>query len=211
MQLTSILIATIFITSLSTDNVVAIIHEAAAMTPEPSQVKIEAFKYNGSGCPFRSIDQELNPMATAIRLEFDEFTASTGPNIPIVNSRKNCNLNFNISVPLGWQFSLSTIDYSGYIELSPNTTALLISSYFFEGMPGQERRELRFQGPKKEDYFVRDSFGVASEIVWSKCDAIRSLNVNTSIRLTGSGGGILTADAINGRVVQVYGIRWRRC
>ncbi|KAJ3412621.1 hypothetical protein HDV05_000432 [Chytridiales sp. JEL 0842] len=205
MQFTAFLIAALSVVSAVVAQV-----PSSGNTPDPSKVFIESLTYGGSGCPQGTVSRNFNPTKTAFTLIFDQYIASIGPGIPVAERRKNCNLNIGLRVPQGWQYSIATVDYRGYMDLSRGVRGTQSASYYFQGEIAQARKDTPFNGPQTRSYTIRDSFGLQST-VWSPCGAKANVNIASSIALTGSGTGLLTTDSIDGKVAQVYGLQWRRC
>jgi hypothetical protein len=78
----------------------------SAAGPNPSQVYVQSISYGGSGCPQGTVGQSISDDRTTFTLIYDQYIASTGPGVPITESRKNCQLNVNLHVPQGWTFTI---------------------------------------------------------------------------------------------------------
>ncbi|KAJ3412624.1 hypothetical protein HDV05_000435 [Chytridiales sp. JEL 0842] len=178
--------------------------------PDPADVKIESLIYGGSGCPQGSAVRELDPTGTAFSLTFSNYVAALGPEFPLVESRKNCQLNLDIRHPAGWQYTLLKVEYTGYVDLSADVKGIHRTAFYFQGEAAESTTETVLQGPQTGDYDVTATFG-GSNTVWSSCKADRNLNINSSIRLSGTGSGIMTTDTTQGTVVQNYSLLWRKC
>ncbi|KAJ3409932.1 hypothetical protein HDV05_004154 [Chytridiales sp. JEL 0842] len=202
----------IFVAALSAISVVsaASVPTNSNNRPDPSKVFIESLTYGGSGCPQGTVSRNFNADKTAFTLIFDEYVASIGAGVPLTDSRKNCQLNIGLRVPQGWQYSIATIDYRGYMDLDGGVKGTQSAIYYFQGEVAEARKETDFWGPRTESYTIRDSFGLQS-LVWSPCGAAANVNIKSAISLTGRGSGLLTTDSIDGKVKQIYGIQWRRC
>ncbi|KAJ3221535.1 hypothetical protein HK099_003415 [Clydaea vesicula] len=180
--------------------------------PPPGSVTIGKVIYGGSGCPQGTVSQNFNSDNTAFTLLFDSYYASIGQGVPITEARKNCQFNAELKVPQGWQFSLLTIDYRGFLALDSGVTAQQSSNYYFQGSINQARKTSTFTEVNNGDYTIRDTFGLVST-VWSDCNASANLNVNSQVRLSGPSGknGLITADSTDFKVTHKYGIQWKKC
>lgn len=187
---------------------------APAFADTPDYVTIRSISFAGSGCPAGTVAGNVSPDLTAFTLLFDQYIAEVGPGVPFSEKRKNCQLNIDFDFPPGWSYSLLTVDYRGYVSLDPRVTGLQQSSYYFQGQFATARLRTPIVGPIDEDYQIRDTLGM-SALVWSPCGAMRSININSEIRLDNSrnrqGRGLMTTDSIDGSVRLIYGIQWRRC
>ena len=63
-----------------------------------------------------------------------------------------------------------------------------------------------------QDYLTRNEIDI-NKVVWSGCGKPERGNVNAQVRLEGdlTQSAQITVDSIDGKVKQVYGLKWRRC
>jgi hypothetical protein len=180
----------------------------------PPQVTVRRITYAGSGCPAGSVSQNLSPDSTAFTLIFDSFVAEVGPGVPFSERRKNCQINVDLNFPSGWSFTVTQIDYRGYVSLEPGVTGLQKANYYFQGQRQSANAGTPFYGPTDKDYQVRDTVGLDAE-VWSPCGASRALNINSQVRLDNrrapESRGLLTTDSIDGTFTTKFYLNWRRC
>lgn len=66
-------------------------------------------------------------------LIFDQYVASIGPGVPVTQNRKNCQLNINMQYPGGFQYSVLSTQYRGYVGLDPGVNALQSATFYFSG------------------------------------------------------------------------------
>jgi Domain of unknown function (DUF4360) len=85
--------------------------------PNPNDVYIQAFTYAGSGCPVGSVANAIDATKTVLILLYDSYVAQIGPGTLTTDYRKNCQINLELQYPSGWQFSLSSVDYRGLVDL----------------------------------------------------------------------------------------------
>jgi hypothetical protein len=185
---------------------------SGAMAQEaPEWVRIRSITYAGSGCQAGTVAQNVAPDRLAFTLLFDSYIAEVGPHISLANSRRNCQINIDLDYPSGWTYTVYSVDYRGFAKLDPGVNAIQKASYYFQGGSGPSK-ETRFYGPLEKDYRLRDTFGNET---WSQCRSVRSLNINTQVRLENRfaphNSGLITVDSIDGQVIQTYGFVWRRC
>src|SRR5262245_50167374 len=95
---------------------------AYAADPNPAEVYLQSISYGGTGCPQGSVANTFSADRKAFTLIFDKFVASSGPGVPITETRKNCQLNINIHVPQGFTYAVHTFDYRGYVQLPAGVT-----------------------------------------------------------------------------------------
>lgn len=184
---------------------------AFADAPNPNEVYINSIVFAGTGCPAGTVAGNISEDARAFTLLFDSYTVQAGPGILPPENRKACNLNVDIHVPNGWQYTLFTVDTRGFLNLEAGTSAVQQNKYYFQSGFGPSLSS-NFNGPRVGDYTTRDLVGVSS-LVWSPCGINRSLNIQTSVRVAASAGrrAFATVDSIDGEFKYLYGVQWRRC
>jgi hypothetical protein len=184
-------------------------------SPDPSEVHINGISYGGPGCPAGSVGEYLSDDAKAFTLAFDEFSVEKGPGIPLSESRKFCNVNLDLHIPQGWQYSVFKVDYRGFADLPRGTYGIQQSTYRFSGSAGRRSQvKLRtlLRGSFSDDYEINDTLGVTS-LVWSPCGVNRALNIKAEARLGGNRrlNSFMTVDTIDGEFKTIYKLQWRRC
>jgi hypothetical protein len=193
---------------------------AAPIVPA-GPVTIQRIVTNGSGCPIGSVAQNISTDKRSFTLSFSEFVAETGPELRPSSARKNCVVTATLRVPAGWQYTIGSFYYRGFMGLDQGIRATHRTSYFFEGQGTTGNFEAVKDGPLNSDFVYTDRVGLTSVFIpdtWSRCNANRALNINTSIRLTNinsgfypNARGLITNDTIDGELTQVFGLTWRRC
>jgi len=180
----------------------------------PEYVRVRSITYAGTGCPAGTVYENIAPDYRAFTLYFDSFMAESGPGRSLSQSRKNCSIMLSLDHPAGWQYTVDTVDYAGYVSLEPNVQAIQKSSYYFQGQFQTANLQTTFYGPVARDYQIRDQLGL-SALVWSPCGASRALILNAQVRADNfrnrSGYGLIPLDTIRAAASHRYGIQWRRC
>lgn len=191
--------------------------------PVPSEpVLIKKISYNGSGCPEGTVAENVSEDKKSFTLTFSEFVAEAGPDISLSAGRKNCIATIVLDVPAGWQYSVGTFNYRGYMGLDEGITAVHSTTYFLEGSDGRQGRfAATRKGPLSEDFVFTDKIGLDTVFipqVWSECNTERALNINTAIRVSNQNSrqypnarGLITNDSIDGKLQQKFGLTWRNC
>ena len=85
--------------------------------PDPTQVWVDSVTYGGTGCPQGTASISLAPDRKSFTVMLDAYVATTGPGFTITDARKNCQLNISLHYPGGFQWSVYSSDYRGYVEL----------------------------------------------------------------------------------------------
>jgi hypothetical protein len=186
----------------------------SAFADAPTNVRVRSIAYAGSGCPAGTVAENISPDAQAFTLLFDSFIAEAGPGVPFIAKRKNCQINIDLAFPGGWSFTLAHVDYRGYAALEKKVVGLQKSTYYFQGSASTAALQSKLVGPKDENYHYRDTLAL-SALVWSPCGGKRALNINSEVRVDNSASpyksGLMTIDSIDGTLVHVYTLQWRRC
>lgn len=190
--------------------------------PELAGVTIQNISALGSGCKDpSSYSVNLSDDKTAFTLSFSDFIAQVGPGIPLIESRKNCSITLDLRIPAGWQYTVGTFNYRGFMDLAARVRAEHSTSYFFQGQGKTGQFSANATGPLARDFVYTDKVGLETSYipdVWSPCNsASRALTINPSVRVSKQGGakadaaGIITNDTVDGELKQVFGLQWRRC
>ncbi len=179
--------------------------------PDPTTVYVRSITYTGTGCPQGSVAQSLTADRTGFTLTFDAFVASKGPDVPATEATKTCQVNLDLKVPQGWQYSIGTIDYRGVVSLPKKMKATQEATYYFNGDGGLASADTKFVGPVDKDYLIRDTLPF-STVVWSSCDEARPLNILTQLSLKGgTEAGQISGGVMDGKVKFVLGLHWKEC
>jgi hypothetical protein len=192
---------------------------AFATGPAPAEnIRIENIAYKGSGCLKEdSASINISDDKQAFTVTFSEFAAQTGPFLTPLDGRKQCNLTLDLNIPAGWQFSIASFNFRGYVGLDQGIVAEHSATYYLQGDARQQKFASVTQGPYADEYVYTDNIGIGST-VWSKCGVKRALNINTAITVRNTdknafpnATGFIANDSIDGLIQQVYGLTWRQC
>jgi len=205
-------------------SVVSIVHALAAPAvtqPDPSKVYITGIKYGGSGCKQDSATVFLSDDKESFTVIFDEYIAAAGPKYPqglkpnYYKDRKNCQLNINMHVPSGWQYSVFSADYRGFLDLDNDVVATQAAHYYFTGVQGTAITQSQIVGKVEKNYEIVDKIPFSS-VVWCECGADAAININSEVRIDTTqakkgSSGIITTDSLDGKVQFKVGFQWRKC
>jgi hypothetical protein len=183
---------------------------ASALAFKPDNVKIKDITYLGSGCPTGTVAEISD--SNSFTLLYSDFIAFSGPNVSAPSSRKNCQINLQLSYPQGWSYAISTVDFRGFISVPAGVSAVQKATFYTSGNIDDASASARFVGPVTRDYTIRNTIATES-LVWSPCGAGVSTNINAQVRLEGdlTKAAQITVDSTDGKVKQIYGLQWRRC
>jgi hypothetical protein len=172
----------------------------------------------------------ISNASLSFTLIFDNYVASIGPSVPITENRKNCQINLDLAYPGGFQYSILSTTYRGYVHVDAGVTGRQQSTFYFSGRKsiiiqiftqlltqnlesGQVVTGTNFKGPRDGDYSITDSLPLTST-VWSPCGAQTALNINSQVRLTSTSStatGLITDDSADGKIAFVVGVQWQQC
>lgn len=179
----------------------------------PESVVMRGFAHAGSGCPAGTARGEFPVSGSEFLILWDSFSAAAGPNIPLRDARKNCQINIDLDYTNGWQYTVEGVEYSGLVEVAEGSQALAGSAYYFQGDQNTIRFNTVFDGPVRRHFQIRDTT-TPSDQVWSTCDATRSLNINFQVRLANAAANS-PVGAISFGVGSTAGtflkLKWRQC
>jgi hypothetical protein len=153
---------------------------------------------------------------STITFGFDAFQAVYGPNTKSSDWSKNCQLHLKLKYPQGFQVSVMTATYHGYVRLDDGVSANFLSNYYFSGVAGNNAASrTTISGPEYRNgkmYTKQDKIENAS-MVWSECGATGILNINNRIALTGrrEGSGEISNDDATIKFEHKLSLQWRRC
>ncbi|KAJ3391539.1 hypothetical protein HDU92_008988 [Lobulomyces angularis] len=184
--------------------------EFAPAASQPA-VSIDSITYGGSGCPQDSLSNFLSDDKTKFTLTYTSFKASISPGSVPTEARRSCQINAIFKYSPGWQFSLSTVQYKGSVELQQGVSGMHSGLYYFQGSTEQSSTSKNFQGPLAlQSYAEESSF---ANKVWSDCTGTTNLNIKTNVAVTGANGlsGHMSNDIITFASTQSYGVTWREC
>lgn len=193
----------------------------ATIHPPVGSVKIKSIDPKGSGCPTDdSVSTNISDDGLAFTVTFSEFAAAIGPGLSPVQARRNCALLATLSVPAGWQFSIATFNYRGYMQLDKGIRASHATQYWFQGQSDTGYFKAEVSGPAAKDFVYTDKIGLSSVYIpdtWSPCNLERALIINPSValrRLPGASAnaqGYIANDSVDGEIDNVFGLVWRQC
>ncbi|KAF3021613.1 hypothetical protein E8E14_013898 [Neopestalotiopsis sp. 37M] len=200
-------------TSISSTSTTSTSSASTPTSTAPAGVTIKGISYAGSGCNAGSVAGAISSDAQTITVLYDSFIAQAGPGITPAEARKNCQLNVQVELPQGWQFSVFKADYRGYAFLQDGDKGVIKATYYFSGDSTQISSELDLAGAYDDNYLKTDEFGIEST-VWSPCGEEGLLNVNSEVRvtpLTTTNTALLTVDSTDLSFETVHYLQWQTC
>jgi hypothetical protein len=189
---------------------IAYVALAASAIAAPSGVKIKELVYNGSGCAPGTVAEISD--STSFTLIYSNFIAFSGRDVNPSNNRRNCQINLKLSYPQGWSYAINNVDFRGYVSVPRGVTAVQKTTFYTSGSTDDRSAMCEFKGPVTRDYLVRNAIA-SNTLVWSRCGAEGSTNINAQVRLEGdlTKSAQMTVDSTDSKVRQIYRLQWRRC
>ncbi|GAA1609292.1 DUF4360 domain-containing protein [Actinoplanes couchii] len=181
--------------------------------PPAGQMTIQLVAMAGSGCAPGTADVAISPDNSAFTAIYSAYLAQAGPNIPVTENRKNCQLNVSVNAPAGFTFAIAKVDYRGYGYLRSGATAQQRANYYFQGMTVGAYANHAIGAPLDDNWLITDEVPIASQ-VYRPCGEQRNLNINTELRVArGSSTDVsyLTMDSTDGSIQTIYHFNWMRC
>jgi len=184
--------------------------------PPDDHIVIDIVTVNGSGCPPGSAAVAVAPDNTAFTVTYSSYLAQVGVGSKPTDFRKNCQLNVLVHVPQGFTYGIARADYRGFASLAAGATAMQRSSYYFQGQPNTDIRTHNFRGAYEDNWQTSDETDVSS-IEMHPCGAMRTLNINTELRVSAGTSNpatttsFLAMDSTDGSINTVYQFHWKHC
>jgi uncharacterized protein DUF4360 len=187
---------------------------AAAAAPPSAPVTVAVQTVNGSGCPAGTASVAMLPDNTGFRITYSDFIARAGGNVPATDFRKNCQVNLLVYIPQGFTFAVARADYWGKLRLAAGASALERSNYYYQGSSDDNYVDHPISGPTAGTWHTVDVTDNA-ELVYAPCGAVRSLNINTELRVDAGPAAATTSyislRASEGDVYTVVQFQWKQC
>lgn len=176
--------------------VLATVTQVSQAAPSENTVYFKAPAIAGNGCPAGTTDFAITPDGQTLSILFDAFSAQPG--------NKTCNIAIPVHVPNGYQVSLMTADFRGFVQGS----AELRRSYFFAGQTGPSLvTPMNDAGGK--DYTQRDSL-ITSSNSFAKCGEDVNLRVNSRI-MTKNRNSMISVDSLDLQNGMIFHLQYKKC
>ncbi len=160
----------------------------------------------GPGCPAGSATAAITADGH-LSIRFTQFRVSAGGARGF--DRKACGLSIPISLSAGTAVAIVGVQYRGTNNLPAGAKSTISAEIFFAGGRGPVVSR-SFSGPLNRSFSHSTA---AAGTVWSACGADLNLRINSSLRVTTSGGRAARASIRSQDVgaAFIYQLRYRRC
>jgi hypothetical protein len=112
----------------------------------PSGVEITSIAYGGTGCNQGTLSVSVSDAGNICPIVTKDLVAQAGPGVSVDDGRKFCQINFGITYPRGYSFTVLAIEYLGYVDLLADSDGYVQSTYYFSGDTDQVRDYLSIRG-----------------------------------------------------------------
>jgi hypothetical protein len=183
--------------------------------PPAERITLDVITVNGSGCPAGSAYASVLPDNTGFRVTYRDFIAEAGGDAAPTGFRKTCQINLLVHIPQGFTFAIARADYAGRARLEDGATALQRTNYYFQGSSDNSYVDHPFAGPLRSIWHTIDATPV-TELVFAPCGELRSLNLNTELRvdegtLNPGRASSMSMRSTDGNVETIVQFQWKRC
>jgi hypothetical protein len=185
----------------------------------PPDLGIEIVSWNGSGCPKDTVAGRLSDDREAFTIAYSEYTVQTGGDSKPTDMLKSCQLGLKVSVPQGFTYAVTQVDYRGYAHLEKGASLVQKGGFHFQGSTDGGTVTNRL--PRRAGEFYDDNWQHTQDIpvdqlVWRKCGEQPDLNINTELRVDrGSSNpkkvSLAAMDSFDGSIKQTYYLAWKKC
>ncbi|KAF8464254.1 hypothetical protein BDZ91DRAFT_660452 [Kalaharituber pfeilii] len=188
--------------------------ELVERAPQPNwpAANIEAIGYAGTGCPANTVKITPQNNFEEVKLDFDAYIATIGPNVPVTEHRKNCAITILISHTPGWCVTVYQGYYHGRLQLDSGIKATQQSDYWWDGDTATLASYWEGEIKPEQTY---DFIDTVPKQVWSPPNGNSLLKINTQIKLDNSknpnGEGYITTDSITNKVTHICFLKWKEC
>jgi len=139
---------------------------------------------SGSGCPGGSATITATT-ADSLTLSIPAYSARLGGEATPAEKRRNCSLLFDVSVPAGYTYTMTSASLSGTAALATGVMGSAATTYSFTGSAESAANAQPINNGTNK--WTSPGVFSAASLVYAPCGAPTFLSVNTSLVLTGEG------------------------
>ena len=179
--------------------------------PPPEGIEIKYLENVGSACPSDSVSAVLEhgEDGSTVRVTLPAAAVSLGPGVPLIESRKNCQVAVGLHAPARFSFAVEAVDYSGAAELAPSVQGLHRVSYYFAGVWSPFVPYEVIRGPFSARWDTHRQIA-EDEIVYVPCVNDITMNLSALWRLQPPPGQ-RPASSLSIDPGLLVRLRWRQC
>lgn len=154
--------------------------DAGSQDPaNPGRWSIARVIANGTGCPPGSVFTSISSDGSTFTTIFSQYEAQVTPDTG-VSAAKDCQFDIALKGPQNASYTISHVEFDGYVFAEAGVTATSNISYYVQGSPGASSDVERnyFQGPY-DDYFITKVEVPKASQIWTPCNLQRNLELVT--------------------------------
>jgi hypothetical protein len=186
----------------------------------PEGASIVQVNTAGSGCDQADVSVVLSPDLADLSLFFDNYVAEIGDgsaNPSLLQLKKQCQIQVQLSIPDGWQMAFHGVDYRGFVTLSNQGLAYQRLSIIQEGAPIVSMNQANLSGPISQDFTMHDEVR-PERITWSPClggltnvTLVSEIGVSLNPRSSDRSLSQISLDSADTSFKQSLSVEWRQC
>lgn len=189
-----------------------------ATTEAPPSATIQKVQFSGTGCKKNSASATISPDFQEVSVLFDKYSVEIGAGSTKrkkVRANLFCKLNLDLKVPTGWQISLASVDFRGFVALPENAFGYFQLFFRNNKKKYQMLNQSVFMGPVLEDLLIHEEFAVQPYTKCSKGNLRVSLFSRIGLEFQNKKGpkdfSQIVMDSADGAVNATLPLSWRRC
>jgi len=182
----------------------AILHVEAANAGAPQVA--------GSGCSASNVSMALTQNQTLMTLSLDGFAVEAGRSFGRRLDRKACQISLPVSVPEGYQVSVSAVSYKGYTSVPAGGMARVEIETFMGGDKGLHTERV-FSSPFDNSHLSGLSAS-QEDLQWSACGQNFDMKVKTAMLVQSNNRMDSVSTVMNGSDPNAkinFNLQWRKC
>jgi Domain of unknown function (DUF4360) len=161
------------------------------------------------GCTRDRTTVALSPDNTAVTVTHSDMVAESSPGVRSTGSTVTCSLKIKLSIPAGYTYAISRVDYRGYASLEDGSSARHTGSFSFVGS-ATTRATTPFRGPLHDNWMINNEATRPSYAV-PILSLQTTLSVSAKASANGSPGSFIAMDSTDASFESMYHIAWATC
>ena len=174
------------------------------------EAQAESLQVAGSGCSAKNVSMAMTQNQTLMTLSLDGFAVEAGRSMGRRLDRKACQISMPISVPEGYQVSVTAVNYTGYTSVPSGGMARVEIETFLGDDRGLQTEKV-FSSPYDAAY--RSSVSPAG-LRWSVCGENFDMKVKAAMLVQSNNRMDSVSTVMNGMDPNAkinFNLQWRKC
>jgi len=173
---------------------------SAAVTAAPT-ITLQVMSAFGSGCPTGTTDAVPTADNQAFSLAYSQFRVYGG-------DYRSCRVVVRIAVPTGWTYAVYSVINRVTPNLGVGSSARLQMNAWFTGYPWTASADSAVNGPRTSLWTTTST---PDSLIYAPCNQSYDLNVNDTLRVSGSTANSAELIDTDVRVSTIFNITWKQC